>query len=227
MDPKQISRLLQPFLPLQDSPIDMSSLQLNDISTYIDMLLRWNAHMNLTSVRQPEEMVTRHFGESLFAARYLFPVSPTVEDSDEHVFDLGSGAGFPGIPLKIWNPTIRLTLIESNGKKATFLREVVRRLQLDNVTVEAKRAEDLKKAQADTITLRAVEKFANALPIATELLKQGGTLALLIGSKQASRVASLTPAIRWQAPVSVPLSSQRVLLIGIKIELGPSVPRGT
>ena len=220
MDPEQISRLLQPFLRSQGSTVDLSSLQLDNISTYIDMLLRWNAHMNLTSLRQPEEIVTRHFGESLFAARYLLPAPPTVEeDSDEHVFDLGSGAGFPGIPIKIWNPTIRLTLIESNGKKATFLREVVRRLQLDSVTVEAKRAEDLKKAQADTLTLRAVEKFATALPIATELLKQGGTLALLVGSEQASRVASLTPAIRWRSPIPVPLSSQRVLLIGIKIEL--------
>ena len=219
MDPAQISQLLEPFLRSQDSLIDMTSLQLDNISTYIDILLRWNAHINLTSVRQPEDIVTRHFGESLFAARHLFPVPLTVEDSDEHVFDLGSGAGFPGIPIKIWNPTIRLTLIESNGKKATFLREVVRRLQLDSVTVEAKRAEDLKKAQADTLTLRAVEKFATALPIATELLKQGGTLALLIGSEQASRVAPLTPAIRWQSPIPVPLSSQRVLLIGVKIEL--------
>ena len=220
MDPAQISRLLEPFLRSQDSLIDMTSLQLDNISTYIDILLRWNAHMNLTSLRQPEEIVTRHFGESLFAARYLFPAPPTVEeDKDEHVFDLGSGAGFPGIPIKIWNPTIRLTLIESNGKKATFLREVVRRLQLDSVTVEAERAEDLKKAQADTLTLRAVEKFATALLIATELLKQGGTLALLVGSEQASRVASLTPAIRWQSPIPVPLSSQRILLIGVKIEL--------
>ena len=218
MDPAQISQLLEPFLRSQDSLIDMTSLQLDNISTYIDILLRWNAHINLTSVRQPEEIVARHFGESLFAARYLFPTRPTVEEeSGEHVFDLGSGAGFPGIPIKIWNPTIRLTLIESNGKKATFLREVVRRLQLDNVTVEAKRAEDLKKAQADTITLRAVEKFATALPIATELLKQGGTLALLVGSEQASRVASLTPAIRWQASIPVPLSSRRTLLIGVEL----------
>src|SRR5208282_2318861 len=125
----------------------LSATQLQNISTYIDILLRWNARINLTAIRNQEEIVTRHFGESLFAASHLFPkiypvtsVSSVVKDVDvdldvaearspkARLADLGSGAGFPGIPIKLWSPNISLTLIESNHKKATFLRELSRTL---------------------------------------------------------------------------------------------------
>src|SRR3989442_13306046 len=135
MQSDRIAELLQPFLP-----VPLVESQLQAISTYIDILLRWNARINLTAVRQPEHIVTRHFGESLFAARHLFPnprvrtdapaAGPQHERSERlpalSVFDIGSGAGFPGLPLKIWAPEIHLTLIESNHKKASFLREVIR-----------------------------------------------------------------------------------------------------
>src|SRR5947209_1896170 len=111
MEKARVAELLRPFLTS-----DLSDRQLGSISMYIDILVRWNQRMNLTAVRQPEEMVTRHFGESLFGAQHLFP--PGVGASI--VLDVGSGAGFPGLPIKIWAPTIRLTLIESNHKKATF-----------------------------------------------------------------------------------------------------------
>ena len=115
MDVSQISELLKPFLRQP-----LSSLQLQQISTYIDLLLRWNRKLNLTAIRDEEHIVTRHFGESIFAAQYIFPTSSGPSDFPR-VVDVGSGAGFPGLPLKLWAPQIKMTLIESTQKKATFL----------------------------------------------------------------------------------------------------------
>jgi 16S rRNA (guanine527-N7)-methyltransferase len=208
MDTSRIAELLQPFL----AGAVLSASQLKFISTYIDILIRWNARMNLTAVRHPEEIVTRHFGESLFAARHLLPTdlepNPTLR-----VADLGSGAGFPGLPIKIWAPDVRLTLIESNQRKAVFLREVIRALTLTNVDVFAGRAEDLPASQSDVVTLRAVEHFDTILPVATRLVARLGRLALLIGEEQSSRVTTLIPNFRWTQPVPIPLSSRRILLV--------------
>src|SRR5579863_9866495 len=174
MDTARIADLLQPFLLAP-----LSADQLTAISTYVDLLLRWNARINLTAVREEEYIVTRHFGESLFAARHLFPASRTATAA--HLIDVGSGAGFPGLPIKIWNPGLRVTLIDSNQKKATFLREAVRTLEITNVEVFAGRAEDY-PGHADIVTLRAVEKFDQSLPAATNLLNSGPA-----GSRSAGR----------------------------------------
>jgi 16S rRNA (guanine527-N7)-methyltransferase len=205
MEKARIAELLRPFLTS-----DLSDRQLGSISMYIDILARWNQRMNLTAVRQPEDIVTRHFGESLFAAQHLFATDAVAST----VVDVGSGAGFPGLPIKIWAPTIRLTLIESNHKKATFLKEVVRALGLEEVEVFAGRAEDFTVFTADVVTLRAVERFADILPIAAGLVKTEGRLALLIGSSQIEQAKIVNTDIEWQAPVQVPLSNNRLLLCG-------------
>jgi 16S rRNA (guanine527-N7)-methyltransferase len=212
MDTSRIAELLQPFL----AGSTLSTSQLQNISTYINILIRWNARMNLTAVREPEEIVTRHFGESLFAARHLFPSEPVDLGSNPppRVADLGSGAGFPGLPIKIWAPSIRLTLIESNLKKAVFLREVARALTLMNVDVFAGRAEDLPAHQADLVTLRAVEHFHAALPVAARLVAKPGRLVLLITQAQADRAVKGLPEFGWAEPIPVPLSSRRILLVG-------------
>ncbi len=149
----------------------LSSTQLDHISTYIDILTHWNARINLTAIRDEEEIVTRHFGESLFAARCLFPEGSGSEagKSRVRVADLGSGAGFPGIPIKLWAPSIQLTLIESNHKKATFLREVCRALIFTDVDIRNVRGEGVGQTY-DTVALRAVENFAQALRIAAGLM---------------------------------------------------------
>ncbi len=202
-----------------EEPAVLSLVQLQSISTYIDLLLRWNARINLTSIREPEQIVTRHFGESLFAARALFPTTGRVVagDSPAHLIDIGSGAGFPGLPIKIWAPDIRLTLIESNQKKATFLREVIRAIRFTNVDVLAGRAEDFPAPQSCeplTVTLRAVERFRRILPVAASLVPPHGRLGLLIGDSQVPAAHELVPAFTWSPPVKIPLSSARVLLIG-------------
>src|SRR2546423_6143100 len=114
---ERIAELLVPFL----GPAPLADSELSSIRTYIDLLLKWNAKLNLTAIRDPQEIITRHFGESLFAARQLFPAC----DSHESVIDVGSGAGFPGLPFKLWFPSTEIALIESNQRKATFLREVI------------------------------------------------------------------------------------------------------
>ena len=170
--------------------------------------------MNLTAIRQPEEIVTRHFGESLFAARHLFP--KTDPNSAQSVIDVGSGAGFPGVPIKIWAPEIILTLIEANQKKATFLREATRKLTLTNVNVFSGRAEDYAVRGTEVVTIRAVERFESILPIAANLVAPKGRLALLIGESQLATAQRLTPTFTWTSPIPIPKSSTRILTIGIR-----------
>jgi 16S rRNA (guanine527-N7)-methyltransferase len=207
MQPDRIAELLAPFLG-RDS---LTPQQLEHISMYIDILVRWNSRINLTAVRDPEEIVTRHFGESLFAARNL--VSAPAIATRLKVADIGSGAGFPGIPLKLWAPPIELTLIESNLKKATFLREIARALILTDINIQNARAESI-ETRFDLITLRAVERFDQILPIAASRVAPEGRLALLIGASQIQAARSGLPAIRWSEPVPIPLSESRVLLVG-------------
>ncbi len=264
MDTAQIAELLEPFLtapiprlddsgaqtrchsesgrrpgeePAVESPADDRRLTTDDfhhISTYIDLLQRWNSRINLTAIRTPEEIVTRHFGESLFAARGLFPNSsassaPSALKAVE-VADIGSGAGFPGIPIKLWAPDIHLTLIESNHKKAAFLREVTRALTLTNVNVQTARAEDIAVSHSsaaslpafDVVTLRAVERFGAILPVAASLVAPRGRLALLISSTQAQPDQLTMPRLAyhfaWSDPFAIPLSRSRVILIGTRVD---------
>ena len=201
MTPDLITKLLAPFeVPLDD-------LRLARISMYIDILERWNSRISLTAIRHPEQIVTRHFGESLFAAKLLFSGSRNTP-----LIDVGSGPGFPGLPIKIWNPAIRVSLIESNQKKATFLREVIRTLTLKDVNVFPARAEDHPPSLAGVVTLRAVEHFDQILPSAIRLLSPGGRLALLIGSQQVG--SALHYPLKWDEPVLIPTSHARVILVG-------------
>lgn len=220
MDSARIARLLEPFLDNAAAPLPPAVL--NQISMYIDILLRWSARVNLTAIRIPEQIVTRHFGESLFAARHLLPLSgsstempATPPGASPLAVDLGSGAGFPGLPMKIWSPQTKITLIESSHKKAAFLREVIRTLTLKDIDVFPGRAEGFPPASAELVTLRAVERFDEILPIAAALLAPKGRLALLIGQPQVARAHGLLPALHWAKPLLIPLSESRVLLTSI------------
>jgi len=223
MEEARIAELLAPFLG--DDEAGISSAQLWSISIYIDILLRWNARINLTAVRNPEEIVTRHFGEALFSARYLFPKAGMPTSSGlrftqaltrPRVIDVGSGAGFPGVPFKLWAPHVHLTLIEANQKKATFLREIVRSLALLDVEVFAGRVETFLGQKADIVTLRAVERFDTILPSAAALVGSRGRLAILIGAAQLEKLGRLAATLRWAEPVPLPLSDNRMLILGSK-----------
>lgn len=202
-----MAELLQPF-----SASPLTAAQLSALSTYLDLLMRWNQRINLTAVRSPEEVVTRHFGESIFAAERLLAADASLE-----VCDLGSGAGFPGLPLKIVRPAAPVTLIEAHGKKATFLKEVIRSLRLDDIEVVANRAEDLQR-EFDLVTLRAVERFADVLPVAARLVRANAGLALLIGNAQVDVAKQALPAFSWAPADLIPRSITRVLLRGRKVQ---------
>jgi 16S rRNA (guanine(527)-N(7))-methyltransferase RsmG len=276
MDTARIAQLLTPFLGSSQEPTLITEDLLLHISTYIDILLRWNSRINLTAIRDPEEIVTRHFGESLFAARHLFPdrnaavagknhvgtaasgcpaeqssaateaatevasirgraalqrrekaqhsegalapatandQRPATNGESPSLADLGSGAGFPGIPIKLWSPHVRVTLIESNHKKATFLREVARALTLTDINIQNFRAETLAPATFDVVTLRAVERFKTTLPVAANLIATTGRLALLIGSSQLDSAIQILKSYSWSEPLPIPCSDSRILTI--------------
>src|SRR5712675_2223238 len=141
-----IASLLTPYLS------EVPATLLPQLSTYLDLLLKWNARTNLSAIRDPEEIVCRHFGESLFAAQQLAPNTASL-------LDFGSGAGFPGLPIALLRPDIQVTLAESQNKKATFLREAVRSLNLPT-EVWPGRVESMPASrQFHTVALRAVDNM--------------------------------------------------------------------
>ncbi len=207
MDSSHIAHLLQPFTGAQLAP-DL----LQQLDVYLELLVRWNARVNLTAVRDPEQIVTRHFGESLFAAHQLLDSA----DPATTIADIGSGAGFPGIPIKLWAPHVSLTLIESQNKKATFLREVIRALKLDGAEVFCGRAEHWGRT-ANIVTMRAVERFERVLPVAAGLVASGGRLCLLIGEQQMPAAAAVLDK-PWHCVDlrAIPGSDDRVVAIWAK-----------
>ena len=203
METNKIAALLRPFVELDQNLLEHTSI-------YIDLLIKWNARVNLTAVREPAEIVQRHFGESYFVATQLL-----AEEAEESVIDVGSGAGFPGLPIAMLRPKAQVTLIESNSKKAAFLNEALRVLKLANAKVFRERAEDY-EGTAHLVTMRAVESFSQAAPLALKLVSPGGRLALMIGSSQIMKAKTLDPRTNWQEPISLPGGHSRVLLVGIK-----------
>jgi 16S rRNA (guanine527-N7)-methyltransferase len=173
----RIADLLTPYvghLPLPKSLYDQ-------LSTYLDLLLKWNARTNLTAIRDPEQIVHRHFGESLFAAQHIAPRIASL-GREATLLDFGSGAGLPGLPIQLALPQLRVTLAESQHKKSSFLREVIRTLALPTL-VHAARVEDLPSIRLfDIITLRAVDNPAVALAVARQRVLPFGWLVTLSGT---------------------------------------------
>ena len=194
-----IANLLVPYLP------DPPSTLLPQLSAYLDLLLKWNARTNLTAIRDPEDIVRRHFGESLFAASHLPLENLGVSTTDPGaitLLDIGSGAGFPGLPIALLRPGVQVTLAESQNKKAAFLREAVRTLNLPNVEVWAARAETLPAhRQFHIVTLRAVDNMEAALSAARVRVAPGGLLALLTTVHQAPGAGRSIPLPNSQSGI--------------------------
>lgn len=195
--------------------LDKFGIQVNEqqvicIQQYIRILLQWNEKLNLTAIRDPLEILVRHFCESMFGAE-------TLSIKDGRLADIGSGAGFPGLPMKILRPNIDLFLVESNIKKGTFLAEVVRELGLRNARVLISRYEELGEelAPLDIVCSRAVGEFGTFLEWAASDKVAAGQVILWIGGRDLEEVKK-SELWDWQEPIAVPQSLRRYLLVGVK-----------
>jgi 16S rRNA (guanine527-N7)-methyltransferase len=194
----QIADLLAPYLGDAAIPPTLYA----QLSTYLDLLLRWNARTNLTAIRDPEGIVCRHFGEGLFCGLQLAARLPT----QANVLDFGSGAGFPGLPIQLLLPDFHVTLAESQGKKASFLREAVRTLGL-SAEVWADRVESMPARQFHAVTLRAVDNMEAALETARERVAPGG---LLVSFSSYDPPATASPAAE---SIPLPGASHSILTL--------------
>ena len=175
---------------------------------YLALLLKWNARVNLTAVRDADGILRRHFVESIACAHALPPGIRTL-------LDYGSGAGFPGIPIALMRPEIAVTLAESQGKKAAFLREASRTLQIP-FSIYDSRAESLDKT-FDCVTLRAVDRMPDAVRFASGLVSPNGFLVLLTTRAEFETLQSAAQGgFEWKNPSSLPFGADRVLAIGFR-----------
>ena len=185
-----------------------SPQQIEQIQSYLRLLLIWNEKVNLTAIRDPLEILYRHFCESMYAA-VLVPVQKG------RLADVGSGGGFPGLPLKIICPGLDVALVESNVKKATFLAEVIRELGLSGARVQVSRYEDLHEevTPLDFVCCRAVGEFGSILGWASSEVIAAKQVILWIGGGDLDEVRQ-NRGWSWREPDAVPHSLRRYLLIG-------------
>jgi 16S rRNA (guanine527-N7)-methyltransferase len=173
------------------------------LAAYGNLLLRWNIRLSLTAIRDPAELIERHLMEGVFAAAHHPEAAAAL--------DFGSGTGIPGVAIALCRSSIRMTLAESQRKKAAFLQEALRTLRLD-ATVHASRAELLPAGSFDTVWMRAVDKSTSMLPIAANLVASTGALCLLGTSTPPDRII-----LRWETH-ALPGAKDRVLHIGRRIQ---------
>lgn len=199
----RIQELLQPFA------VSLASHQLAQVRTYLGLLLRWNQKINLTAIRDPESVVTRHFGETLFIQAAGALIGP--------LLDIGSGAGFPGLSVKILFPGLEATLLEPIAKKRAFLKEVIRSCEMSQVEVRPERLEEFARQQAkvNSITLRAVGQIEKVVAESIPLLHPGGKFYLWSTRSQSQKLKHVT-SLAWEGRQAIPLSREREIIIGIR-----------
>jgi 16S rRNA (guanine527-N7)-methyltransferase len=188
--------------------VAVSDEQIQQMQRYMALLLKWNDAMNLTAIQDPLEILYRHFCESMFGAS-LIPVGSS------RLADVGSGGGFPGLPLKIARPDLEVCLIDSNVKKATFLAEVVRDLALRGARVLVSRYEELDEeiAPLDIACSRAVGEFGQFLKWASSEKIGSRKVMLWIGGRDLDE-ARASKEWEWDEPVAIPQSLRRYVLVG-------------
>ena len=199
---KQLLAVLAPY------GVVLTDEQIAKVVEYIRLLLKWNRLTSLTTITNPSEIAGRHFGESMFAAS-LLPVE------NGRLVDIGSGAGFPGLALKILHPNLSITLVESNKKKSAFLSEVARTLELPAVKVLSERFEDIRPASdfANFLTARAVGGFSEMLRWGRTALSSRGHILLWVGGEDITSITNSAGWI-WNPPARIPESQRRFILVG-------------
>ena len=199
---------LRPDLEAGLRQLGLDAALAEPLLAYLALLARWNQTYNLTAIRDPREMLVKHLLDSLAMHAHL--------DGIDTLADLGTGPGLPGIPLAIARPGLQVTLVESNGKKARFLREAVRQLKLGNASVVESRIEAFDASgRFDAITARALATLPLILQLGGHLLKADGRLLAMKGVLPADEIATLPAGWRLAAvhPLRVPgLEAERHLV---------------
>ncbi len=195
--------MLAPFyLSISDETIDR-------LIVYVDLLLRWNSKINLTSISTAEECITRHFGESFLASRLV--------QLRGSLLDIGSGAGFPGLALKLIAPELEVVLLEPVGKKRAFLKEVARVCGMGSVLIVGSRLDEFASSEQgrifDIITVRAVGGLELLVPTAKGLLRPDGHLCLWVGTQQVQGIRETNSELQWLEPEAIPLSHDRLIMV--------------
>ncbi len=193
-----------------------SKEQINAFMIYLSELKRWNKAYNLTALRKDEDIIIKHFFDSLL---YL----KTIPEGEIRVADVGSGAGFPGIPLKIIRPEIDMYLIEPSRKKSAFLRHIIRRLELKQIEVIEKRIEEIKVNQelaqpVDVALTRALFSIKDFLKKASSVVKKGGILILNKGPKVEEELKKLQNVEYKVLPVNLPFSDIKRYIVTVRVE---------
>lgn len=203
-----VQELLAPF------GVVPSDVAIDSLLVYLELLLRWNRKINLTSISTAEECVTRHFGESFLASKSV--------QLQGTLLDVGSGAGFPGLALKLIAPDLDVTLLEPVAKKRAFLKEVARACNMSHVNISGSRLEEFSTRQQassfDIITVRAVGHLESLVQVASGLLKREGHLCLWVGRQQVPEIRQSNPGLAWMAPVAIPASMERQILVGARCD---------
>jgi 16S rRNA (guanine527-N7)-methyltransferase len=194
---------------LQSYDLNDAELLCHQIQSYTDILLKWNKRISLTSVKDPEEIVRYHFAESFLAIK-------TCESLDGRLADVGTGAGFPGLALKLYVPALQVSLIESNSKKCAFLAEVIRSLQLEKVEVMRAGYEEIKKPKDpfELVTARALGDLRSLLKWAEGALSPDGRVLLWLGADGIETARTAVGHWTWQAPYAIPRTKSRFILVG-------------
>jgi len=195
---------------LREFQVQLTPEQVTSVQRYITMLLAWNEKVNLTAIRDPLEVLYRHFCESMYAAA-------AVPLQAGRLADVGSGGGFPGLALKIARPELQVFLIESNIKKATFLAEVVRELYLIDTPVLVSQYEELGEevAPLDFVCSRALGEFERFLRWAHSERIAATQAILWVGGRDIDGIKKMTGWL-WKDPIPIPRSLQRFLLVGTR-----------
>lgn len=205
LSPSEIAR------ELADYRVSLTEPPLDQLSCYLELLLRWNQRMNLTGIRQPRAIVRQLFGESLFLGQVL--------ELRGWLVDIGAGAGFPGLALKLVAPALQVTLVEARQKKCAFLREVARECAFYGVDVVPERFESWVvgrpgEIRPNLITTREVGVDKRLLSRLAAALAQDGKVALLTNARLVDTICGHGETWCWSSPIPIPHTDERVVLVG-------------
>lgn len=190
MEIELFSKILNSYL--KELNIELNEIQTKQLYKYMNLLIEWNNKINLTAIIKPEEIILKHFVDSLTISKYV--------NNNSSVIDVGTGAGFPGIPLKIYRTDLKVTLVDSLNKRLNFINTIIEELELKNVVTVHARAEEIGKnklyrEQFDVVTSRAVANLSTLSEYLIPLAKINGKCLCMKGSEIEEELLNAKKAI--------------------------------